>query len=196
MTIPEPGVRTASAHPGTPPAAPLPSSGGGRHLTITVLAKPVGQGAIRHGKTGMAYHANAKLLKPWRQTVQAAAVEATGRHAYVAPKTVKGEKRPPPICVACGTAKKVHGLFLGAVHLSIVATFPRPKSDPTRAHPTGQNIGDWDHHGRSISDALTGVVFADDSQIIDGTVTKTYPGGHRDSLITPGAVIRVWEVAP
>jgi hypothetical protein len=173
--------------------------GGRPAIVITVHGKPVGQGSLRHGETGMAYHANGKILKPWRAAVEAAAVDATGRHAYAAPKPVKvkGEKtkRPPAICTTCGVAKKRHGLYLGAVGLTVVATFARPKSDPARAYPITSNIGDWDHHGRSISDALTGVVFADDAQIVTGSATKTYPGGHRDSLLMPGAVIRVWEVS-
>jgi hypothetical protein len=162
-----------------------------------VLGKPVGQGQVSYNPSGHGFHTNHKVLKPWRAAVETAAVDATGRHAYVAPKPVKvkGEKtkRPPAICVDCGTLRKEHGLYLGAVGLTIVTTFARPKSDPARAYPITSNIGDWDHHGRSVSDALTGVVFADDAQIVTGSVVKTYPGGHRDALRIPGAVIRVWE---
>lgn len=193
---------------GARPAGASPSPAG-RHLTITVLAtptssgrapKPVGQGAIRRNPHGSSYHANHKVLKPWRTAVRDAAVEATGRHAYAAPpkltkaQKAAGAKRPAPICVECGIGVREHGLFHGAVGLLVVATFARPKNDPRRAFPIGQNIGDWDHHGRSIGDALTGVVYPDDAQIVTGQVVKTYPGGHRDALYVPGVVIHVWEL--
>lgn len=170
-------------------------------LTIIVPGKPIGQGAIRRNQHGSSYHQNDKVLKPWRAAVQEAAVLATGRHAYAAPpkptraQRRDGAKRPPRICTVCGVGAARHGLLLGPVRLQAVVTFARPKSDPTRAYPITQNIGDWDHHARSICDAVTGVVVADDSQIVDGHVIKAYPGGHPDALSEPGAVIRVWEVS-
>jgi hypothetical protein len=210
LFTPETPGAPASAQPGPRPPATASPAVGGPPLVITVLApptrsgraaKPVGQGAIRRNQHGSSYHANDKVLKPWRTAVRDAAVDATGQHAYKAPpkptraQKAAGAKRPAPICVRCGVGVRTHGLFLGAVGLTIVATFARPKSDPTRAYPIGQNLGDWDHHGRSISDALTGVVFADDAQIVTGQVVKTYPGGHPDALAVPGVVIRVWEVS-
>lgn len=169
-------------------------------LTFTVPGmRPVGQGSIRHGQTGMAYHANGKILKPWRALIQAAAVDLTGRHAYVAPKPikVKGEKtkRPPEICVACGTLRKHHGLYLGAVGLFAVVTFAKPKGDPGRRFPITRNIGDYDHHARAIGDALTGVIWADDAQVVDGRTVKTYIGEHPDALSVPGAAVWIWEIA-
>lgn len=161
--------------------------------------KPVGQGAIRHNAYGSGYHANGDLLKPWRSAVQAAAAAATGRHAYITyPKPTKkqrglGVQAPPKICLRCRVPGKEHGLFLGPVRLLTVVTFARPKTDPSRPYPTGRDLGDWDHHGRSVSDALTGVLYPDDAQIIDGHVIKTYPGGHPDALDRPGAVIHCWE---
>jgi Holliday junction resolvase RusA-like endonuclease len=168
---------------------------------LRVGGDPVGQGAIRRNQHGAGYHANGHILKPWRAKVQAAAIDATGQHAYAAPpKLTKAQKqagvpRPKQICQVCQVPKNRHGVILGAVRLEVIVTFARPKTDPNRAYPIGHNIGDWDHHGRSVSDALTGVVFADDAQIIDGRTIKTYPGGHPLSLAEPGAVIRIWEIS-
>lgn len=171
-------------------------------LTFTVPGDPVGQGRISYGRHGHGYHTNAKTLKPWRAKVTACAEAVTGQHAYAPPAALTraqknaGVPRPPQICQTCRTPRNRHGLIHGPVALLVVVTFARPKSAPTRAYPTGANIGDWDHHGRSVSDALTGVLWPDDKQIVDGRVIKTYPGGHPESRTTPGAVIRVWTVSP
>lgn len=36
--------------------------------------------------------------------------------------------------------------------------------------PNALNFGDWDNHGKAISDALNGICYIDDRQIIDGHV--------------------------
>ena len=36
--------------------------------------------------------------------------------------------------------------------------------------PTALKFGDWDNHGKSISDALNGICYIDDKQIIDGHI--------------------------
>lgn len=169
-------------------------------LTFVVPGDPVGQGNLRRNEHGASYHANGKRLKPWRAAVRDAAVLATGRHAYAAPPKLTrtqrraGMKRPAPICTVCGIRAARHGQLLGPARFEAVLTFARPASAPNRAYPITRNVGDWDHHGRSVSDALTGVVVADDAQIVDGRVIKTYPGSRTDALAEPGALIRIWEV--
>lgn len=152
-------------------------------LVVYAFGDPAGQGAIRrnpHGKGS--YHANAATLKPWRKAVQAAACETSGRHPYKDPAKRKQ-------CAVCGIPKDRHALLLGAVALDIAVTVPALKAD--RAHPITRSSSDWDHYGRAISDALTGVVYADDSQVVDGRCRKTYPGV---VLNRPGALIRVWSI--
>lgn len=39
-----------------------------------------------------------------------------------------------------------------------------------KREPTSLNAGDWDNHGKAISDALSKIVYCDDRQIIDGHV--------------------------
>lgn len=39
-----------------------------------------------------------------------------------------------------------------------------------KREPTSLNSGDWDNHGKAISDALNGICYQDDRQIIDGHV--------------------------
>lgn len=40
----------------------------------------------------------------------------------------------------------------------------------TQYKSTSLKSGDWDNHGKAISDALNGICFADDRQVIDGHV--------------------------
>jgi Holliday junction resolvase RusA-like endonuclease len=48
---------------------------------------------------------------------------------------------------------------------------------------------------RATEDALTGLAWGDDAQVVEYRDTvKTYPGGHRDALDSPGAVIRIWQI--
>jgi crossover junction endodeoxyribonuclease RusA len=108
--------------------------------------------------------------KPWRADVKDKAVEAMG------------ERLP----------------LLGAVKATVVFVFPRPKAH----YRTGKNAhllrddaplfhgskrgGDTDKLQRAIGDALTGVVYRDDSQIAAWDVAKVY--GDR-----AGAHIRISE---
>ena len=41
--------------------------------------------------------------------------------------------------------------------------------------PESLNFGDWDNHAKSISDALNGICYLDDRQIIDGHI-KLFKG--------------------
>lgn len=36
--------------------------------------------------------------------------------------------------------------------------------------PTALKFGDWDNHGKAVSDALNGICYIDDKQILDGHV--------------------------
>jgi hypothetical protein len=151
-------------------------------LIITVYGDPAGQGNLRTGKHGKAYHANAAELLPWRERIRGAALDVTGRHDWA------GEPKSP--CVVCGVARKAHAVLLGPVRLEAVVTVVKPKSAGN--WPVTRGSSDWDHHGRAISDALTGVVFADDSQVTDGRVIKTYPYVHQHALGRPGVHIQIW----
>lgn len=67
--------------------------------------------------------------------------------------------------------------------VTYVFHFARPKSHYTKKgalsrnapeHPTGRNIGDIEKLARAVSDALTGVVYHDDSQVVEMDLRKTY----------------------
>lgn len=61
----------------------------------------------------------------------------------------------------------------GALMLCLSFYLPRPKSIPRRIHyPTKRP--DLDKMVRSVKDALTGVLYRDDSQIVQLTASKAY----------------------
>ncbi len=71
-------------------------------------------------------------------------------------------------------------VLFGAISLSVIATLPIPKSWPKskqmlalkgNIHPTVKP--DWDNLAK-VTDALNGIVFADDKQIVSARVTKVY----------------------
>ncbi len=61
----------------------------------------------------------------------------------------------------------------GAVSLTLTFELPRPKSLPKKvaAHTKKPDI---DKLARAVCDALTGIAYADDSQIVSLTVSKRY----------------------
>jgi Holliday junction resolvase RusA-like endonuclease len=87
--------------------------------------------------------------------------------------------------------------FSGAVLLGVDFTFPRPRSHYRTGALAGQlrptapvwcrRRPDLDKLLRALGDALTGIVLADDSQIVEVRAAKRYGA--------PAAVVRLTEVA-
>lgn len=115
--------------------------------------------------------------KPWRADIQAAAIKAMG-----------------------DTGDDV--LLKGPVMMHAVFFFPRPASH----YGSGKNAGKIKssaplHHTvkpdrtkclRFLEDALTQVVWRDDSQVVDGIVSKRYCD---DAHPRPCVEVEIWEVA-
>lgn len=84
--------------------------------------------------------------------------------------------------------------FLGAgvpVRMRIDAYYSTPKSE-SKKRLRGMLMGllfptkkpDWDNIGKIVSDALNGVAYKDDAQVVDGRVVKHYSDvPHTDVLI-------------
>lgn len=155
-------------------------------LILTVHGVPAGQGNLKGTASGKLRHANSGELKAWREKIRAAALDALGSHEWT------GTGKQP--CVLCGLVPKDHAEILGPVRLEAVVTVARPKTARSD-WPITRSSSDWDHYGRAIGDALTGVAYADDSQVVDGRVITTYPYVHPSALGEPGAVIRIWNGA-
>lgn len=65
------------------------------------------------------------------------------------------------------------------VELEVIAIFARPKSHWTKSGLSPSAPGrppkcDWDNIGKAVSDALNGVAWNDDEQVIDGRVKRRY----------------------
>lgn len=144
---------------------------------VTVFGTPAGQGRISYNAQGRGYHSNAKKLKPWRAAVRAAA-QVVIDQPLTGPVTLEATVTLARPASHFRTGKYAHVL-----------------RDDAPAVPYGNGTGDHDHYARAISDALTGVAYADDSQIVEGTVRKAYPGEGVDALNAPGAVIRITALA-
>jgi len=136
-----------------------------RSVTFTVLAIPRPQGSMRawvpKGSTRAVLTSDNAGLKGWRNAV---AVQA--------------------MTVAAA------GQFVGPVAMVVHFTLPRPDSLPRRivAHVRKPDL---DKLLRSVGDALTGVLYRDDSQVVELHARKLYaPAGE-----APKAEITVRDAA-
>ena len=77
----------------------------------------------------------------------------------------------------------------GDVVLSIDAVFARPKSHAKlKDPPTRPAKSDWDNVGKAVSDALHGVAYHDDDQVVEAHVTRRYarPGEQAHTAVVVG----------
>ena len=116
-------------------------------FTFTVLGKPAPQGSKRHVGKGVMVESS-KRCKPWRQDVRHTAIDLLPDGWYANMDQ--------------------------AISLSVTFVFARPKSHfrangqlkPSAPdHCTGR-IGDVSKLVRAVEDAMTGIVYNDDAQII------------------------------
>jgi Holliday junction resolvase RusA-like endonuclease len=132
--------------------------------SFTVYGTPVPQGSKRafvNPHTGKAIIADAnKKTKPWRQEVAGAAA----MHS------------PEQLCE-------------GPVRLRLRFAMPRPKSVKPKKRPLPSVKPDLSKLCRAIEDALTGVLYRDDSQVTSIDAAKIYA----DSETPPGVFVEVFE---
>jgi Holliday junction resolvase RusA-like endonuclease len=146
---------------------------------ITVHGTPGPQGSKTRNAAGAMYESSAKV-KPWREAVKSAALDALAYDETWQPLTE-------------------------AVRIDVVFTLKRPKHH----FGTGRNAGvlkpaaprfptgkpDTDKLLRSTQDALKDAgVLIDDSCVTAVFAAKAYPLTGADALSHPGAVIRVWPL--
>jgi crossover junction endodeoxyribonuclease RusA len=122
-------------------------------ITFAVHGLPASQGSKKHIGKGVMVESS-KNVKPWRQDVKYAALAAKPSGWNTAP----------------------------AMALSVVFKFQRPASHlgknglrPSAPHHcTSARNGDIEKLVRSTHDALTGVLFDDDRQVVTLNATKRY----------------------
>jgi crossover junction endodeoxyribonuclease RusA len=134
-------------------------------VTFTVLGEPVSQGSLKafvpKGWTRAVLVNASKKTKPWRQQVSQTCLEA-----------MKGGQP---------AGKGV------PIRIMVAFYFARPKSVKALAEKTTRP--DLDKNIRLILDSLTGIAFADDSQVTELFATKAYGN-------PPRVEVTVTEVLP
>lgn len=135
-------------------------------LDVFVPGKPAAQGSKRHVGNGILVE-QSKAVAPWRTSVAWHASQAM--HA--------AQDMPAPLT--------------GALVVELEFVMPRPTSAPKRSTPHAVKRPDIDKMQRAIFDALTGICWLDDSQVIGVSASKRLgePGEG------PGCAIRVGELA-
>lgn len=131
-----------------------------RVISFTVYGVPRPQGSKRHVGNGVMIEMS-KALKPWRQDVAATAWT------------------------------QVNGVIPFAAHVPVEMTlnfyFTRPKSAKKRramtTRPDGSKLL------RAVEDALTGIIYADDAQIVEWHIRKHYGGPDRVTVEIREAII-------
>ena len=146
---------------------PTPSSS----FTFTVLGKPAPQGSKRHVGRGVMVESS-KRCKPWRQDVRHTALDLRPDDWYAN--------------------------MDAAIALSVVFVFARPKSHfrangqlkpSAPPHCTGR-IGDVSKLVRAVEDAMTGILYNDDAQIISLIAHRRFANDREQpcAIITVSAV--------
>ncbi len=148
-------------------------------IEFFVAGTPITQGSKKLGRAGRLstiIETRDAELKPWREGVAAEArAHAAGRPGY-------------PLA--------------GPVSVALAFGLQRPASAPKRKRtwPISARSGDIDKLSRAILDAITGVLIADDSQVVSLLATKDFgrPGVNVCLRIvaddTPGAFLPLEQV--
>lgn len=125
-----------------------------------VPGKPAPQGSKRHVGRGILVESS-KEVGPWRERV-----------ALVAHNAMAGR-----------------ALYAGALAVELHFVLPRPKSAPKRSTPPAVKRPDADKLARAVGDALSGVCYVDDAQVVDWRITKRLA----EIGETAGVTVRVKE---
>lgn len=125
------------------------------HIAFSVATIPVAQPRQRHRIVSAAGRIYSHNYTPARHAVNA--FKAAVQYAFA--QTYSGSPLDGPLCV------------------EIVCVFPRPKSKMRKRgsmprEPYVAKRADWDNVGKAISDALNGIAWHDDGQLVDVRVQR------------------------
>ena len=129
-------------------------------LKVFVQGKPVPQGSMKafgykkkNGKIGISMlHNKQDKLYEWREKIKQTLLE---KYPELATHVMYNNKEP--------------------IFIEVSFCFIKPKTNKD-LYPVSRRVGDLDKLLRGISDAATGVVYSDDSQIVKFHATKEYAG--------------------
>ena len=136
-------------------------------IELVVYGPPAPQGSKRHVGNGVMVESS-KAVKPWREAVKAAGVDAMDG----------GEALDGPLVAR------------------MVFTMRKPASAPKRRRTWPDRTPDVSKLVRSTEDALTEAgVWADDARVVEySRVAKVFPGEDPEALHVPGARIVVAQL--
>jgi len=86
-------------------------------------------------------------------------------------------------------ALKPPTLWTGPVYLRAIFQLPKPKSLPKRRFNYPTRKPDLDKLLRTVKDALKGVFYVDDAQVVQTETTKCYAD-------VPSVIVRLYELPP
>ena len=124
-------------------------------INIFIAGNPAPQGSKRHVGNGVMVE-SCKRVKPWRETIKFA---------------LRGEDGQPV------------ARFEGALVCILDFILPRPVSTPKKRTPAAVKKPDLDKLIRSTTDAMTGILYADDAQIVASMAIKAYGSPARVEII-------------
>lgn len=138
-------------------------------MTFSVEGYPVSKGRPRFARRGafVKTYTDARTLK-WEDQVKKRAMEAMG----------SSEPLETPVSLCLYFRLPIPRSYSKSRTKDALDGFLRPSKKP-----------DWDNLGKAISDALNGVVFKDDAQVVSAHIKKTY-------AMHPGVDIFVSEEIP
>lgn len=129
--------------------------------SVVVFGSPAPAGALRIGRTkeGRSFlaHRSSKALSEWQRAIRAEVGPVAPAEVYRGAVELRARffvQRPTG-------------------HFGTRGLRPSAPVFPTKRATAGKG-GDFDKLVRAVSDALTGILFADDSQVVDATVSKRY----------------------
>lgn len=151
--------------------------------SFVVYGSPAPQGSKRHVGKGVMIE-SCKRVKPWRQDVKAAALEARIRCTL----TINDD----PALVT----KYINAPLDGPIRARMVFTLPKPASAPKRRRTWPDRKPDLSKLLRSTEDALveSGII-VDDARIVSfSRLEKVFPGEDPEALDAPGVRIELEEM--
>lgn len=151
-------------------------------MTIVVYGTPGPQGSKRFvgragGGRGIMIESSAKV-KPWREAVKYAALEALDDDG--APLSIE---------------RHCNGAFIGPVAVEMTFTVKKSKSAPKTRKTWPDKRPDLSKLVRSTEDALTDAgVWEDDARVVSLRAHKVFPSEGIDALPSLGVVIKITSV--